>query len=120
VNARTGRTATVPRGAQSALVCGIARPERFVAMVRRMGIEPKEHLVRPDHHVFAHEEIRGIAGRGHTHILTTHKDACRLCAINLVDGPDICYLRITPAFLEERQERELRESVLCTAARNSG
>ncbi|MBD3316308.1 MAG: tetraacyldisaccharide 4'-kinase [Chitinivibrionales bacterium] len=115
IDAKTGQSVDMSQLHEPALMCGIARPERFISMVQRMGIKPKEMLVRPDHHAFGRKEIMSFAKRGHTCFLTTHKDICRLPSKNCVNGLDFCYLKVSPTFLEEGHEREFRERVLGVA-----
>jgi tetraacyldisaccharide 4'-kinase len=60
-------------------VAGVARPERFVAMIRSMAGPSVDTLVFPDHHPYStHDADRiGAAARGRL-VVTTEKDLAKL------------------------------------------
>lgn len=68
---------------------GIAKPGRFFAAVRSIGIEPAECVCFPDHHRYSSREIEKLEGEI---LLTTEKDAVRLQG--LTTRP-YCTLRIS-------------------------
>lgn len=68
----------LPAGPVVALA-GIARPEGFFALLRRMGVRPARCLPYPDHHRFTGAELQALQGWAADHlVLTTEKDAARL------------------------------------------
>jgi tetraacyldisaccharide 4'-kinase len=75
-----GAAARAPR--RAALLSGLARPERFEADVRGLGIDVVSHARFPDHHRFAAAELleaaRAAAALGAEALVTTAKDALRL------------------------------------------
>jgi tetraacyldisaccharide 4'-kinase len=75
-----GAAARAPR--RAALISGLARPERFEADVRGLGIDVVSHARFPDHHRFAAAELleaaRAAAALGAEALVTTAKDALRL------------------------------------------
>jgi tetraacyldisaccharide 4'-kinase len=91
------------------LLCGIARPQRFTRLVRSMGVSPARELVCADHHEFTASQISdlcldasgGAHGAAFDGILTTEKDAHRLHTLNLVNCPDIWYLKIDLQFSDQ-------------------
>jgi tetraacyldisaccharide 4'-kinase len=105
-NAKTGRSAPCVPCKKPALVCGIARPERFAQLVQDMGISVARNYFFSDHHAFTIAEIDGIGKGSCDGILTTEKDACRLNTLKLVNCPDIWYLKIELAFFDA-QSKEL-------------
>ena len=100
----TSAVADASRWRSAHAIAGIANPQRFFDLVRRLGIGPVFHIF-PDHHRYRPEEI---AFAGADAILMTEKDAvkCRAFA-----DARCWYLpiraRIDPA-LVDRVERKLR------------
>lgn len=77
----TERPLNVLRGRRVLVVCGIARPERFVEGVTELGAAITGVKAFPDHHWFSEREIseiRGLATDTDAVIVTTEKDAIRL------------------------------------------
>jgi tetraacyldisaccharide 4'-kinase len=68
---------------------GIAKPDRFFATLKSMGIEPINTVRFPDHHRFSPGDIEKLSGDV---LITTEKDAIRLAG---PDFPDFVYLRIS-------------------------
>jgi tetraacyldisaccharide 4'-kinase len=68
---------------------GIAKPERFFALLESIGIHPMECAPFADHHHYSAREIEKLGGEI---LLTTEKDAIRL--EGLTTRP-YCYLRIS-------------------------
>ena len=87
------------RGRRVHAVAGIARPERFFAMLRAHGLEPVEHPF-PDHHRFA---ARDVDFGDACPVLVTSKDAVKLAALAPVP-PGVVEVRsrahLDPAFHE--------------------
>jgi tetraacyldisaccharide 4'-kinase len=112
VNVRTGESSEKPRLSKPALVAGIARPERFVKMVKKMGLEPERIYQFGDHHRFCEKDIEKITATEDTDgIITTQKDACRLSGEKLVRNIAIWYLNIDFEF-RLPQERKKLQSIL--------
>lgn len=99
--------------AQAALVTAVARPERVIASLRELGVEPDPVVVRPDHDPLDASDLlaRIPAGRA---IVTTAKDWGKLIGRSDVEGRRVLTLtreaRIEPtgafaAWLQERVER---------------
>jgi tetraacyldisaccharide 4'-kinase len=108
VNALTGQSLSAPPLKNPALVCGIARPERFISMVENSGIRIHSKAVFADHHVYKTCEILRILRSGADGIVTTQKDACRLNTIkNLVPGINLWYLKIQFEFSNASMKEKL-------------
>ena len=106
-NAGDGRTTPTLPVKIPLLVCGIARPERFIAMVRKQGITPCAERIFPDHHRFGtHDfgESRELYSNG---IITTEKDAVRLKMLENVPADKLWYCSITLRFADENQREGL-------------
>jgi len=108
VNAHTGERATLLPLASPALVCGIARPHRFVAMVEKAGIKPLSYHIYHDHHIYSAADISRAMRGGADGVITTQKDACRLNSIkNLVPINNIWYLMICLEFYDTAMSTSL-------------
>jgi tetraacyldisaccharide-1-P 4'-kinase len=105
-NLKTRKSVAVVPCKNPALLCGIARPERFVQLTQDMGIRAANNYFFNDHHAFTKTEIEGIGKGPYDGILTTEKDAFRLNTLKLVNCPDIWYLKIELAFFDA-QSKEL-------------
>ena len=61
---------------------GIARPQRFLASLRELGVKVRRHWARGDHRVFGAAELQRAAeiarAEGATALVCTEKDAVRL------------------------------------------
>ena len=105
VNAADGRRAARPPLENPLLVCGIARPERFIAMVRTIGIIPCAERIFPDHHRYLRNdfiETHELYSKG---IITTEKDAIRLKKSGIVPDHVIWYLSIELHFSDKEDEK---------------
>jgi tetraacyldisaccharide 4'-kinase len=87
------------------LLCGIARPERFIGLVKSLAVIPAKEAVFQDHHEFSLSQIQGLCTGAFDGILTTEKDAHRLHTLNLVNCPDIWYLKIDLQFSDTGSEK---------------
>jgi tetraacyldisaccharide 4'-kinase len=106
VNAADGRTLRQPPLESPLLVCGIARPERFVEMVRGAGIVPGSSIIFPDHHQYIandFDKTRKLYSKG---IITTEKDAVRLRKLAIVPCDALWYLTIELRFENAARENE--------------
>jgi tetraacyldisaccharide-1-P 4'-kinase len=78
--------------------CGIARPERFAALLKKEGIHPVETLTFPDHHSYSRRSIARIkdllAKSGVDAAVTTEKDAVKLGTIQACRELPLYYLKI--------------------------
>jgi tetraacyldisaccharide 4'-kinase len=92
-------------GRHPLLLSGIARPQRFTSLVRSMGITPEKEVIFDDHHAFAARQIQELCKDPYDCILTTEKDAHRLLTLNLVNCPDIWYLKMDLQFFDQDSER---------------
>jgi tetraacyldisaccharide 4'-kinase len=101
----TGQQAEIPPPRHPALVCGIAHPQRFLAMVESLGLNPLIQRIYEDHHIYSEQEIQALMTPGNQPspdgILTTHKDACRLSTLGLVMSLAIWYLSIQLRFFDD-------------------
>jgi tetraacyldisaccharide 4'-kinase len=85
-------------------LCGIARPERFIFLLKKMNISISAQSIFNDHHEYDNHEIESIYSNGASGIITTEKDAFRLKSLKLVSCPDIWYLKIDLVFCEPESE----------------
>src|SRR5262249_17424887 len=86
---------TLPRRGVVA-VAGVARPERFWALLDRLGVECTARLRFPDHHPYGAEEvarIRAAAGP----VVTTEKDLVKLVRRPGAEALDLHAVRIEVA-----------------------
>jgi tetraacyldisaccharide 4'-kinase len=80
-------------------VCGIARPQRFLQLLKKMSISIFAESIFCDHHEFKEDDIAQAAAMpGADGIVTTEKDAFRLKSLKLVSVPDIWYLKMELRF----------------------
>jgi tetraacyldisaccharide 4'-kinase len=68
------------KGTSVELLSAIGNPAGFERTVAALGAKVESHLVRPDHHEWSAEELRGLAGTSRR-VLTTSKDAVKLEAL---------------------------------------
>jgi tetraacyldisaccharide-1-P 4'-kinase len=68
---------------------GIAKPDRFFATLKSLGIHPAKTVSFPDHHPYSRGDIERLRGDV---LITTEKDAVRLAGR---DFRDFVYLRIS-------------------------
>jgi tetraacyldisaccharide 4'-kinase len=78
--------------------CGIARPERFLSLLRKQGIIPESFLEFPDHHSFPSASIEKILNRcrraGADALIMTEKDAVKLASCLPLKKKGAFYLKI--------------------------
>jgi tetraacyldisaccharide 4'-kinase len=90
--------------------CGIARPERFFALLESAGVKPAGRSVFPDHFDYPDQALARLAAEaraaGCDVLLTTEKDAVKIRERRaLLSGLEACVLRIgltLPAGFHER------------------
>jgi tetraacyldisaccharide 4'-kinase len=91
------------RGQPLTIVCGIARPQRFLQMADLLGYTVAEAHIFPDHHAYTTDELYRFSGKT---LLTTLKDAVKLRG-RLPDNCDAYALLI-----EARLDDALRNHIL--------
>jgi tetraacyldisaccharide 4'-kinase len=91
------------QGQPLTIVCGIARPQRFLQMADLLGYTVAEAYAFPDHHAYTPDELYKFSGKT---LLTTLKDAVKLRG----QIPDDCdaYALLIEAHLDEA----LRDHIL--------
>jgi tetraacyldisaccharide 4'-kinase len=68
---------------QATLVSGIGKPHTFEKLIKKMGVEIKQHFVFPDHYNYTELDLQKISGQVSGEIvLTTEKDAVKLKKIS--------------------------------------
>ena len=114
VNGETGEVCHDAPLKNPVVVCGIARPERFVDMVRSFGMEPSGIYNFRDHHnfkrndfVFAHD-IYYSGG-----VVTTEKDFIRLRAKKFVSLRELWYLKVGLRFSDSDSEARVKSKINC-------
>jgi tetraacyldisaccharide 4'-kinase len=115
VNAADGQTAAVLPLKNPLLVCGIARPGRFISLVRNAGISPCAEQIFPDHHRYTTNDFsktRELYSKG---VITTEKDAVRLKTLGCVPLEKLWYCTIALRFADE-PERERFYSLIDTTS----
>jgi tetraacyldisaccharide 4'-kinase len=116
VEAATGRTVIPPDTPplrDPYIVCGIARPERFIGMVKSFGIEPSGVQIFRDHHIFKNDDFEfahDIYSKG---VLTTEKDFIRLRSKKLADARGLWYLKIELGFADSGAEAPVLSKINC-------
>jgi tetraacyldisaccharide 4'-kinase len=105
-NLKTRESVSILPCKSPALLCGIARPERFARIAQDMGINVAKNYFFNDHHAFTADEIEGIGKGPYDGIITTEKDAVKFNTLKLVNCPEIWYLKIELAFFNA-QAKEL-------------
>ena len=106
VNLNTGDTAEKPSMEKPVLISGIARPQRFVTMVKETGITPHKSVCYEDHHIFTSDELNKVYLSDGDGIITTEKDKFRFSTINFVNQLNIWYLKIKLVFSNNISEKD--------------
>ncbi|MFN7162885.1 MAG: tetraacyldisaccharide 4'-kinase, partial [Fimbriimonadales bacterium] len=91
-------------GRPLALLCGVARPERFVETAQSLGYTIESVHAFPDHHAYTHDELRFTASKT---VLTTAKDAVKL----RTRLPHTCnaYALLIEAHLDDALQQRLQQ-----------
>ena len=106
------------KGKTAVAFSGIGNPESFARTLNAVGLEVKEHVVFPDHHLYRGSELRTLenllAETRADYCVTTEKDVARLSSLkNKFQG----FLEKTPLFFVEIEqsviagEAELNEGI---------
>jgi len=104
VEARTGEISNKPPLKDPAVVTGIARPDRFLAMLRSFSVTPSEVRVFRDHHNFKRKDLASVHNIYLKRVLTTEKDAVRLLSPEFSDLREIWYLKTGLRFADPESE----------------
>ncbi|NLG16174.1 MAG: tetraacyldisaccharide 4'-kinase [Fibrobacter sp.] len=98
VNFSTGQSASELPFSFPLAFCGIARPERFFNLLKKLGIKTSKELTFSDHHVYNEADFGSIHELYSQGMVTTEKDAYRLFNSGVVIYPDFWYLKIRLKF----------------------
>jgi tetraacyldisaccharide 4'-kinase len=103
-------------GKRALVFCGIARPERFRALLEHTGIEPVHFLAFPDHFPYPPESIEKIIQSFNSHkvgvCLTTEKDAVKIKNNRALQDLPMYFLKVGI-----RTEEELFDRIFSTIKR---
>jgi len=94
VEARTGRVSRTLPLARPAVVTGIARPERFAAMLRSLSVNPSVVYNFRDHHKFKRIDLAFADNIYLDGVVTTEKDSVRLLSPEFGGLREVWYLKI--------------------------
>jgi tetraacyldisaccharide 4'-kinase len=112
VEGRTGKTSDNVPLKNPFAVCAIARPQRFIEMLKTFLIEPCAALCFKDHHNFKRNDfahcLQDIYSRG---IVTTEKDYIRLQSVKFALAPEIWYLKIGLRFADESSQTQFESEI---------
>ncbi|MDR3011653.1 MAG: tetraacyldisaccharide 4'-kinase [Chitinispirillales bacterium] len=111
VEARTGAVSEKPPLKKPAAVTGIARPERFFAMLDSFSISPSGIHSFADHHNFKKNDIESIHNIYLDGIVTTEKDAVRLLSPEFAFLREIWYLKIGLRFADSESEARVLSAI---------
>jgi len=105
--------------------CGIARPERFFALLEESGITPKSRRVFPDHFFYPPRALAGIAASCRTDeieaLITTEKDGVKLLGRSSLLSPGRVYILAMGLEIPEAFFDRVAEALgLAGQARDSG
>jgi tetraacyldisaccharide 4'-kinase len=114
VEARTGKTAKTPPLRRPAVICGIARPGRFLAMLNALSVEPSEVRCFKDHHKFKKNDFAFAHDIYSNGIVTTEKDSVRLLSSEFGSFGEIWYLKIGLRFADYESEARVLSRISCT------
>jgi tetraacyldisaccharide 4'-kinase len=113
----------VPPASRVFVVCGIARPDRFVADVAAAGWEIAGTMTFRDHHHFTAGDLERIVsaatGARSSIVLTTEKDAVRLASLDLKGTPVAALPLVVGIEPEERFQAWLSDRLRAAGARRT-
>jgi tetraacyldisaccharide 4'-kinase len=98
VNVATGEQRETLAITSPLAVCGIARPERFFATLKKSGIFPCKEIVFSDHHRFTLNDFHNLHKLYSNGIVLTEKDAIRLTEFKSQLGGNFWYLKVRLKF----------------------
>lgn len=99
VNVYSSEIRTTPPHRTPAAICGIARPHRFLSMLKQLDVEPSKTIIFPDHHIYNSNQLKRIRELYSHGGVTTQKDAVRIRKLGIVICPDLWYLKIELKFV---------------------
>jgi tetraacyldisaccharide 4'-kinase len=102
--ARSGKICGEPPFKDPVAVTGIARPDRFLTMLRSLSVEPSEIRVFRDHYNFKRKDLASVHNIYLEKVVTTEKDAVRLLSSQFADLREIWYLKIGLRFADPGSE----------------
>lgn len=86
------------KGKKVLAFCGIARPERFLSILREGGMRPSFFFKFPDHHAYPKSSVEKITDKykkiNAEAIITTEKDALKIIQNNILKKIPAYYLKI--------------------------
>lgn len=86
------------RGKRAVAFCGIARPERFLALLQEEGVDPVDFIPFPDHYPYSVQTLERISRRFHELgadvLITTEKDAVKIIHSDALQDIPAYYLKI--------------------------
>jgi tetraacyldisaccharide 4'-kinase len=113
VEARTGKVTQTPPLPRPAVICGIARPDRFLAMLRSLSVEPSEVRCFRDHYKFKKNDFALAHDIYSDGVVTTEKDAVRLLSTEFAYLREIWYLKIGLRFADSESEVRVLSKINC-------
>lgn len=111
VEAKSGKTSEKAPLENPKVICAIARPQRFVEMVRSAGMEPAEVKCYDDHHIFQSDDLTGKQDIYSKGIVTTEKDYMRLRSLKIARWPDLWYLKLKMQFADDDSEKKFESAI---------
>jgi tetraacyldisaccharide 4'-kinase len=92
------------RGKRVFAFSGVARPESFAFLLRKLGAKIVREVFFEDHHAYTNEDLRWIEkeARGVDRVVTTEKDMVKLQTLQN-GGPSVWALRIEMKLWEEEE-----------------
>lgn len=100
VNTTTGEAADTLPFTNPVVLCGIARPDRFLSLLSASGITPAKTLFYPDHHPYTEYDILSLRELYSQGLVTTEKDAIRMQDLSVVPAEGLWYLKMRLNFRE--------------------
>jgi tetraacyldisaccharide 4'-kinase len=98
-------SAKVFQGKRIMAFCGIAHPERFLALLQKEAIHPVDFLVFPDHYSYPIKSLAKISKRGQKlqaeAFITTEKDTVKIRQTQALEQIPLYYLKIDLKLQEE-------------------
>lgn len=117
VEARTGRSVDAghPPFKNPAVISGIARPERFISMLRTLSVEPSEVRTFGDHHKFKINDLAPVHGHDiyYGDVVTTEKDAVRLMSPEFSGVRSLWYLKVGLRFADAGAGAQVLSTINC-------
>jgi len=113
INGETGEATASAPIKSPAVVCGIARPERFVEMVRSFSMEPSKIRTFGDHHNFKINDFVFAHDIYYNGMVTTEKDFVRLRSKKFASLRKLWYLKVGLRFSDSDSEARVKSKINC-------